>query len=221
MSFTLTHPPDPTLPDPTADLLRRVGLILFGLVALITRVFWNSRHAGPFWSLWNCLGNAKKRLDRIAGHLAAGTKPRSRPARPLRALRPSRSGPPSVFPGGPPLVQHPGGYGWLVRILGHHGAYYTVQFENLLHEPFAIAYFAANPAVASILRPIWHMLAVHPLLLPPRPPRRPRKTAPAPAPVPAPQLPPSAAPPAPVRRRLPRLVLDAITPTPRHVKKPA
>ena len=115
---------------------------------------------------------------------------------------------------GPPPVRFPGRHGWLVTALAHHGAYYTVQFEALLHEPFAVAFLAANPAVTAILRPIWRMLAVHPSLLPPRPPRRPRNPTPAPEPMPS-------AAPAPQRRPLPRLVLDAITPVPNRRAKPA
>ena len=46
-----------------------------------------------------------------------------------------------------------------------------------------------------------------------------RKTAP--APVPAPKLPPSAAPPPNVRRRLPRPATNALTPAPHHFEKPA
>ena len=215
VSFDLTAPPDPPQPDPTADLLRRVGLILFGLTGLVARAFWNTRHTGLFWPLWTRLGNAKKRIDRIAAHLAAGTWPRPRRPGQNRALQPSRSG--------PPPVHFPGGRGWLVKILAHHGAYYTVQFENLLHEPFTIAFLAANPAVTSILRPIWRMLAVHPSLLPKRPPRRPRITAP--GPTPALPLPPSAAPPPPPRRphllrQHPGPALDAITLAPKHLAKP-
>ena len=208
MSIHLTLPPDQPLPDPTADLLRRVGRILLALSSLIFRFLLNTRHASLHMPLLTYLGRVRNRIARAAAHLAAGTTPR-----PPRALRSSRSG--------PPPVRFPSTRGWLIAPFAHHGAYYTALFENLLHEPFAIAFFAANPAVARILRPLWHMLAVHPLLLPPRPPRRPRKTAPAPAPIPAPQPPPSAASPAPRRRQLPRLVLDAITPAPNLLKKPA
>lgn len=139
-------PPDLSLESP--EMVRRLGMIVTALAALVARRF--LRHpklsglVGPLWSWLN------RRVQRFARAVA-------RPVRVAEtAARARHERKPSAVRG----VRLPVGRGWLVRELGWEAAAFRCQLETLLAEPAMVALLAAKPAVGRVLRPLGWMLGV-------------------------------------------------------------
>ena len=163
-------------------LASRLGLILRGLAALITRRFLRDPLRAPLIvPLWRCLTRAATRLEGLHTRLAAGPLPAPKP-------RAGKSSGPHRKPALPTT------HAWLIRALGAEAAAYASQLEALLADPEA-AELIALPAARRSLAPVRRMLGLAPR--PAAAPRRPRAAKPAPAPIPNR---PTLDPPAPHRR---------------------
>ena len=139
------------LTETAPETVRRLGLIVAGLAALIARRFLRDPKFGALVGpLWSWLNRSVQRFGCVRS-LAV-------PARPLAARRP-------VVAAERPLpvrvrVRLPGGRGWLVKALGWEAAGYGSQLQTLLAEPEMVALLAALPAVGRVLRPLGRMLGV-------------------------------------------------------------
>jgi len=139
------------LTETAPETMRRLGLIVAGLAALIARRFLRDPKFGALVGpLWSWLNRSVQRFGRVRSVAV--------PARPLAARRPvvavERSVPVRV------RVRLPGGRGWLVKALGWEAAGYGSQLQTLLAEPEMVALLAALPAVGRVLRPLGRMLGV-------------------------------------------------------------
>ncbi len=136
--------PSPLSAD-AAELVRRLGMILAGLAALVAaRFLRNPRLIGLIGPLWRRLTHVASRIERAM-------------ARPLgaRAKRVRRDTPSPKRP-----AQLPQGRGWLVRELGYEAVGFGLQLQHLLTEPAMQAALATMPAAAAILRPVCRMLGM-------------------------------------------------------------
>ena len=135
------------LTETAPETMRRLGLIVAGLAALIARRFLRDPKFGALVGpLWSWLNRSVQRFGCVRS-LAV-------PARPLAARRPV------VAVERPVRVRLPGGRGWLVKALGWEAAGYGCQLEALLAEPEMMALLDAIPAVGRVLRPLGRMLGV-------------------------------------------------------------
>lgn len=135
----------PQLHESTPELVRKLGLIVAGLAALIARRFLRMPHlVGLTVPLWRRISHVVHRFSRALVRPARG-----RPARTGRRAA-SREYAPSL----------PSGRGWLVRELGYEAAGFGCQLEALLADPAMQAVLIAMPAMGRILRPLCRMLAV-------------------------------------------------------------
>ncbi|MBC7635310.1 MAG: hypothetical protein H7251_06880 [Acetobacteraceae bacterium] len=128
-----------------AELVRRLGMILAGLAALVAaRFLRNPRLIGLIGPLWRRLTHVASRIERAM-------------ARPLRARakRLRRDTPSPTRP-----AQLPRGRGWLVRELGYEAVGFGLQLQHLLTEPAMQAALATMPAAGLILRPVCRMLGM-------------------------------------------------------------
>ena len=153
--------PPPPIQAYAPDFARRLGLILAALAALIARRFPLSPRLVPLIvPLWTRLTRTARRCERLMALLAAGCLPRPRRA----------------HPGGPRGARAlPTGRLWLIAALGHEGAGYAAQLENLLAEPAAAALLAEIPAARRLVHPIGRLLGLpacaRTRVRAPRPPR--------------------------------------------------
>jgi len=145
MSIT-SPPPDLSLESP--EVVRRLGMIVTALAALVARRF--LRHpklsglVGPLWSWLN------RRVQRFARAVARPVRVAETAAQPRHERKPTAAR----------GVRLPAGRGWLVRELGWEAAAFRCQLETLLAEPAMVALLAAKPAVGRVLRPLGWMLGV-------------------------------------------------------------
>ena len=153
------------------DFARRLGLILAALAALIARRFPLSPRLVPLIvPLWTRLTRTARRCERLMALLAAGRLPKPRRAHP-------------GGPRGPRAL--PTGRLWLIAALGHEGAGYAAQLENLLAEPAAAALLAEIPAARRLVHPIGRLLGLPACACArARRPRAPRPARPRPPPLP-------------------------------------
>lgn len=149
----------PQLHESTPELVRKLGLIVAGLAALIARRFLRMPHlVGLTVLLWRRISHVVHRFER------ALTRPGL--ARPARAARragrrePGQSMEPGQSLSQSPRLSLPCGRGWLVRELGYEAAGFGCQLEALLADPAMQAVLTAMPAMGRILRPLCRMLAV-------------------------------------------------------------
>lgn len=147
----------PQLHESTPELVRKLGLIVAGLAALVARRFLRMPHlVGLTVQLWRRISHVVYRFERAltrpgqargarAGRRAGGREPgQSMSQSPRQSLRQSL----------------PSGRGWLVRELGYEAAGFGCQLEALLADPAMQAVLIAMPAMGRILRPLCRMLAV-------------------------------------------------------------
>lgn len=169
--------PIPSEPQAAAlDFARRLDAILAPLGVFI---FARMRFIGP-WAIpiMTRLTRARRRLAHLFARIAAGTPaPKPRPTLP-------RPTPPHLENAAksPPPLRLPAKKGWLLSLLRHEAAFYTVNCETLLASPENQQFLAANPAIMRSLRPFLRLLAVQ---LPPA--LQPKPRAPKPAPPKAPR----------------------------------
>jgi hypothetical protein len=185
----MNNAPSPQVQAAATDLARRIEFIFAPLLILIAARF---RILGPVTlPLWKRINRTRQTLARLLATLAAGRLPRRQAPRPGR--------------GGSTPIRLPTRHGWLLDMLLHEAAVFTMRLNALLDDPAMIATLAAAPGVARKLRPISRLLGISP---PPalRLPERPRKPAAAPSLVhsgtPPRPLYPSRRPPKPHRRVL-------------------
>ena len=137
------------------DLVRRLGLIMVGLAAVVAMRFLRMPRQGETTvAVWG-------RLQNLARRFAAAVR-RGGIARVKAGARPVVARTVAVRPG---VVQRvgvrlPQGHGWLVRALGYEAAAYKSQLAALLAEPEMQAVLAAVPGAGRVLRPICQMLGV-------------------------------------------------------------
>ena len=138
---------------------------------------------GPlFFLLCNRLGRLAGRFDALLARLEAG--------QPAAAPGPARTRPPRAPPK-PDTLRLPQDRGWLFGMLPTMtAALHRIRLEALLADPQTAALLAAAPEAGRILRPLCHLLGVHPtgaLVLPSqagKPPPGPRFVKPPPPPPP-------------------------------------
>ena len=127
--------------------MRRIGLILLGLAAVVARRFLREpRLVGLTVMLWQKLSRVVGRIERAVARPARVQAKRARPLAKAPVLR--------------GLVRLPDGRNWLVRELGYEAVAYGLQLQHLLDEPAMQAFVANVPAIARVLRPICRMLGV-------------------------------------------------------------
>ncbi len=155
--------PPLSLPVAAPEMVRRLGVIVAGMIAVVARRFLRDpQFSAVIVPLCGWLGRAVRRFGRVVARPAVA---RFRPvavatvvatavatvdARPARAVARVR-------------VRLPGGKGWLVRALGWEMAGYGSQFEAWLAEPEVQALLARLPAAGRVLRPLCRMLGVAPV----------------------------------------------------------
>ena len=168
----LAHP----APDQVRDLAIRLGWILVGLAALVARKFPRYIRLLPLvCRVWSRVSTANMRFIRLTGLVAAGRWSNRAPATTVRQTTPTPRAE------RPPAPSYPTAHGWIVHAIGWEAAGYTCQLEHLLADPAMVAFIAATPAAARILRPIVHMLGADPG------PGLPGIPRPCPRPIPQPQ----------------------------------
>jgi hypothetical protein len=161
---------------PTADVVRRFGISIAGLLKLVFHAFF--RHPNPPMSgqdLYNYISRTSRRFERLLARLAAGIHPRQR----------ARETPPAAEPKPrtTPRLRLPRRNAWLRSFLGYYVSGYASQIAFLLDEPETAALVAASPQAHRLLRPFFRMFGLTPACIPPLP-RRPRKPRPKPEPKP-------------------------------------
>lgn len=185
-----------TLPShPATELAQRLEGILASIARLIFgRVFFLGDLAAR---LHNRVGSVRRRLAALLAHLAAGTLPRQRAARPHTSETGQK--------GGAPIPYVSRRSTWVITTFGHHAAGYASQLQFLLNDPATLATLAAAPPAAHksasrILRPLCHILGVTlpPILQASAPLARPRLPRPVRPRTPPPPRPPPWAEPIPV-----------------------
>ena len=130
--------PPLSLPVAAPEMVRRLGVIVAGMIAVVARRFLRDpQFSAVIVPLCGWLGRAVRRFGRVV----------ARPARAVARVR----------------VRLPGGKGWLVRALGWEMAGYGSQFEAWLAEPEVQALLARLPAAGRVLRPLCRMLGVAPV----------------------------------------------------------
>ena len=126
------------------EMVRRLGLIVAGLAALIARRFLRDPKFGALVGpLWSWLNRSVQRFARLRAVVRVAVRPMPR----TRVRRV-----------GTPPVRLPGGQGWLVKALGWEAAGYGCQLTALLAEPEMLALMQALPGVGRVLRPLCRML---------------------------------------------------------------
>ena len=136
------------------ELVRRLGLIMVGLAAVVAMRFLRMPGQGETTrAVWG-------RLQKVARRFATALRRRDvvRVSRVTAAVAPVAH---AVVVRGA-RVRLPRGHGWLVRVLGYEAAAYRSQLEALLAEPEMLAVLAAVPGVGRVLRPICRMLGIAP-----------------------------------------------------------
>lgn len=137
-------PPAARVSDVAPEMVRRLGMIVLAVAALVARRFLRDpKFSGLIVPLWSWLNRSLRRFGRVR---AAAAVPVVRVAR-VSAARTVR-------------VRLPGGRGWLVKALGWEAAGYGCQLTALLAEPEMMALLDAVPAVGRVLRPLGRMLGV-------------------------------------------------------------
>lgn len=150
--------------DTAPELVRRLGLIVAGIVAVVARRFLKDpAFHQVIVPLCGWLNRAVRRFARVRVVAAV-------PGAPGAAVRGERA--PVV------RVRLPSRRAWLLRALGWEVAGYGSQLRALLAEPEMAALVAAVPGVGRILRPLCQMLGVTDLEV-----ARPAKVVPEPDPV--------------------------------------
>jgi len=137
------------------DLVRRLGMIMVGLAAVVAMRFLRMPRQGETTvAVWGRLQNLARRFAAAVRRGAiARVKARARPV----VVRPVAVQPVAVRRVG---VRLPQGRGWLVRALGYEAVAYQSQLAALLAEPEMQAVLAAVPGAGRVLRPICQMLGV-------------------------------------------------------------
>lgn len=136
--------PSPLSAD-AAELVRRLGMILAGLAALVAaRFLRNPRLVGLIGPMWRRLTHVAGRVERALARPKRTLTARARRATRARAQH----------------VQVPQGRGWLVRELGYEAVGFGLQLQHLLTEPAMQAALATMPAAGLVLRPVCRMLGV-------------------------------------------------------------
>lgn len=135
------------------DLVRRLGVIMVGLAAVVAMRFLRMPRQGETTvALWG-------RLQKVARRFAAALQRRGV----VRATRAKAdSGPAARVATVRPRVRLPSGQGWLVRVLGYEAVAYRSQLEALLAEPDMQAVLAGVSGAGRVLRPICRMLGIAP-----------------------------------------------------------
>jgi len=144
--------PPPVLPADGSELVRRLGLILAGLGAVVARRFLRDpRYFALIVPLFCWFNRSAQRFAR------AVARPKViRPAVVVRATRPALDRVRAT------RVRLPSGRAWLLHALGWEVAGYGSQLETLLAEPAMVALLAEVPAVGRIIRPLRRMLGMAP-----------------------------------------------------------
>ena len=125
------------------EMVRRLGLIVGGLAAVIARRFLRDPKFGALVApLWSWLNRTVQRFGRARPPVATRRQVvRTAPPRDAQAR-----------------LRLPQGRGWLVQALGWEAAGYGSQLQALLAEPEMQALLDAVPAVGRALRPLGRML---------------------------------------------------------------
>ena len=147
---------------------------------------WSARaHAEqPLWQILDAyLIRTRRRLLRLIEQWQAGTLPAPR----SRAPRPRAPGPRTPSP---PVPRLPRARTWIVRRAGYHAAASTCQLQHMLDQDDLRRFLAEVPRAARLLRPLAHLLGLHPLPAPLALPPKPRPLKPEPPKPEAPKLPP-------------------------------
>ena len=165
--------PDPAYP--LADVVRRFGLSIAGLLKLARRLIpIQAKPDDPGVAVHSYIRRTGRRFERLLARLAAGIRPRPQPPRP-QPLRPERK------PRTTPRLRLSRRHGWLRAALDHNAGCYGSQIAHLLREPATAALVASSPQAQRLLRPLLRMLGtVPPDCIPPLPkhPRKPRRKPP-------------------------------------------
>jgi len=140
------------LPAGLSDLVRRLGLILAALAAVVAARFVRMPAlAGLTVAVWQRLTHVAPRVGRV---MARGLVGRVRAPR-VRASRAGQKRAP-----GAARLRLPGVRGWLVRVLGYEAVAYRLQLEALLATPEMAAAVETMPGIGRVLRPVCRMLGV-------------------------------------------------------------
>ncbi len=135
------------------ELVRRLGLMMVGLAAVVAMRFLRMPGQGVTTAAW------WGRLQKVARRFAAAVRRR-------KVVRvPAVTGAPDTGAARVAAVRRvgvrlPQGHGWLVRALGYEAAAYRSQLEALLAEPEMQAVLTLVPGAGRVLRPICRMLGV-------------------------------------------------------------
>ena len=110
--------------------------------------------------IWTRLGRIAEKFAVLTERVRAGTLPVSAPARTPRT---------ASAPSSPRLLrprredEMPTGFGWLIRLGGHHAAGFGSQLQHLLCDPEMVALISAAPGpMGRLLRPLCWMLGIKP-----------------------------------------------------------
>ena len=135
--------PIPRVSETAPEMVRRFGLIMAGLAALVARRFLRDPKFGQVLvPLWGWLNRTVQRFGRVQPGVTRRRVARAAAPGVVRAER----------------VRLPGGRGWLVMALGWEAAGSGSQLQALLAEPEMQALLAAMPGMARVLRPVCRML---------------------------------------------------------------
>ena len=104
-------------------------------------------------AVWGRVARMRTRLERLVALWRAGKLPKPRAAR-VRAAAARSSGKKSAFPTN---------LSWLTRRIGYEAAAFGSQLRHLLTDAECVAFLAAVPQAARILRPLLRMLSGDPL----------------------------------------------------------
>ena len=134
------------------EMVRRLGLIVGGLAAVIARRFLRDPKFGALVApLWGWLNRTVQRVGRA---------PVGAPVRVRAPVAPRVAPDDAAGRAVRPRLRLPTGRGWLVQALGWEAAGYGSQLQALLAEPEMQALLDAVPAVGRALRPLGRMLGV-------------------------------------------------------------
>ena len=150
------------------EMVRRLGLIVGGLAAVIARRFLRDPKFGALVApLWGWLNRTVQRVGRA---------PVGAPVRVRAPVAPRVAPDDAAGRAVRPRLRLPTGRGWLVQALGWEAAGYGSQLQALMQEPEMVALLAAVPGVVRVLRPLGRMLGVTvgPVVVRVRKPRAPR-----------------------------------------------
>ena len=153
--------------DTAPEMVRRLGLIVGGMAALVARRFLRDpKFFAVIVPLWGWLNRRVQRFARLRLGPAVVRVRKAPPMSPVPAVARTT-----------PRVRLPSGHGWLVRALGWEAAGYGSQLAALLAEPEMVALLEAVPGVGRVLRPLGWILGVQVGPVPAKPAAavRPRK----------------------------------------------